>query len=57
MTSSLCLKGKQIARRIQTGVNRAEGGNLGDHSAISHNIFEMKILHLPEFRIFFKFKT
>lgn len=50
------LKDKQVARRIQARIDRAEEGNFGDHKSVSEGVSEMRINHGPGFRVYFTFR-
>ncbi|MEN9587559.1 MAG: hypothetical protein RIT15_1134 [Pseudomonadota bacterium] len=47
------LKDKQVARRIQARIDRAEEGNFGDHKSVGESVSEMRIHHGPGFRVYF----
>jgi putative addiction module killer protein len=47
------LKDKQISRRIQARIDRAEEGNFGDHKSFVESVSEMRIHHGPGFRVYF----
>lgn len=47
------LKDKQVARRIQARIDRAEEGNFGDHKSVGEGVSEMRINHGPGFRVYF----
>jgi putative addiction module killer protein len=47
------LKDKQVARRIQAQIDRAEEGNFGDYKAVGEGVSEMRINHGPGFRVYF----
>ena len=47
------LKDKQVARRIQARIDRAEEGNFGDHKSVGEGVSEMRIHHGPGFRVYF----
>ena len=47
------LKDKQVARRIQARIDRAEEGNFGDHKSVGEGVSEMRINHVPGFRVYF----
>jgi putative addiction module killer protein len=40
------LKDKQISRRIQARIDRAEEGNFGDHKSVGERVSEMRIHHV-----------
>lgn len=50
------LKDKQVARRIQARIDRAEEGNFGDHKSVGEGVSEMRINHGPGFRFYFTFR-
>lgn len=50
------LKDKQVARRIQARIDRAEEGNFGDHKSVGEGVSEMRINHGPGFRVYFTFR-
>ena len=47
------LRDKQVARRIQAGIDRAEEGNFGDHKPVGEGVSEMRIHLGPGFRVYF----
>lgn len=47
------LNDKQVARRIQARIDRAEEGNFGDHKSVGEGVSEMRINHGPGFRVYF----
>lgn len=47
------LKDKEVARRIQARIDRAEEGNFGDHKPVGGGVSEMRIHHGPGFRVYF----
>jgi putative addiction module killer protein len=47
------LRDKQVARRIQARIDRAEEGNFGDHKSVGDGVSEMRIHHGPGFRVYF----
>ncbi len=47
------LKDKQVARRIQARIDRAEEGNFGDHKSVGEGVSEMRINQGPGFRVYF----
>ena len=47
------LKDKQVARRIQARIDRAEEGNFGDHKSVGEGVSEMRIHFGPGYRAYF----
>jgi putative addiction module killer protein len=47
------LRDKQVARRIQARIDRAEEGNFGDHKSVGDGVSEMRIHYGPGFRVYF----
>ena len=47
------LRDKQVARRIQARIDRAEDGNFGDCEPVGEGISEMRIHYGPGYRVYF----
>jgi putative addiction module killer protein len=47
------LRDKQVARRVQARIDRAEEGNFGDHKPVGEGVSEMRIHLGPGFRVYF----
>lgn len=47
------LKDKQAARRVQSRIDRAEDGNLGDCESVGEGVSEMRIHYGPGYRVYF----
>ena len=47
------LRDKQVARRIQARIDRAEDGNCGDCEPVGEGISEMRIHYGPGYRVYF----
>ncbi len=48
------LKDRQAKARIAARIDRAEGGNFGDHKMLSDSVYEMRIDYATGYRIYFK---
>lgn len=47
------LRDKQVARRIQARIDRAEDGNFGDCEPVGEGVSEMRIHYGPGYRVYF----
>lgn len=47
------LKDKQVARRVQARIDRAEDGNFGDSEPVGEGVSEMRIHYGPGYRVYF----
>jgi putative addiction module killer protein len=47
------LKGTQGFKKILIRVDRAEDGNLGDHSSVGDGVFEMRFHGPPGYRLYY----
>lgn len=47
------LRDKQVARRIQARIDRAEEGNFGDSKSVGEGVSEMRIHFGPGYRVYF----
>ncbi|ULH12440.1 type II toxin-antitoxin system RelE/ParE family toxin [Serratia marcescens] len=47
------LRDRQAQKRIQTRIDRAEGGNFGDCEPVGEGVSEMRIHYGPGYRVYF----
>ena len=47
------LKDKQVIRRVQMRIDRAEDGNFGDCEPVGEGVSEMRIHYGPGYRVYF----
>lgn len=47
------LKDRQVVRRVQVRIDRAEDGNFGDCVPVGEGVSEMRIHHGPGYRVYF----
>lgn len=47
------LKDKMGKVKILTRIERAEGGNFGDHKSVGEGVFELKISFGPGYRVYY----
>lgn len=47
------LKDRQVARRVQVRIDRAEDGNFGDCAPVGEGVSEMRIHYGPGYRVYF----
>jgi len=48
------LKDRQAKARIAARIDRAEGGNFGEHKLLTGGVYEMKINYATGYRVYFK---